>query len=114
MTDLILWRRDQTDYNSQERTQGRVDVLLSKTSRDQTRRAVEDIAVLGPIRIVSSPPTRAWDTAEALASLTGLSVEIDEGLAEKSLGDWENLKIADTKKQWPEHYAVWRAGGDLP
>ena len=114
MTDLILWRHGQTDYNSQGRIQGRVDVPLNETGRDQARRAAEDIAALGPTRIVSSPLTRARDTAEALASLTGLSVEIDEGLAEKSFGDWEGLKAADIKKQWPEHYATWRAGGDLP
>ena len=111
MTDLILWRHGQTDYNSQGRIQGRVDVPLNETGRDQARRAAEDIAALGPTRIVSSPLTRARDTAEALASRTGLSVEIDEGLAEKSFGDWEGLKAADIKKQWPEHYATWRAGG---
>lgn len=114
MTDLILWRHGQTDYNSQGRIQGRVDVPLNETGRDQARRAAEDIAALGPTRIVSSPLIRARDTAEALASLTGLSVEIDEGLAEKSFGDWEGLKAADIKEQWPEHYATWRAGGDLP
>ena len=92
MTDLILWRHGQTDYNSQGRIQGQVDVPLNETGRDQARRAAEDIAALGPTRIVSSPLIRARDTAEALASLTGLSVEIDEGLAEKSFGDWEGLK----------------------
>ena len=67
MTDLILWRHGQTDYNSQGRIQGRVDVPLNETGRDQARRAAEDIAALGPTRIVSSPLVRARDTAEALA-----------------------------------------------
>ena len=114
MTDLILWRHGQTDYNSQGRIQGRVDVPLNETGRDQARRAAEDIAALGPTRIVSSPLTRARDTAEALASLTGLSVEIDEGLAEKSFGDWEGLKAADIRKQGAALSGTWRAGGDLP
>ena len=48
MTDLILWRHGQTDYNSQGRIQGRVDVPLNETGRDQARRAAEDIAALGP------------------------------------------------------------------
>ena len=114
MTDLILWRHGQTDYNSQGRIQGQVDIPLNETGRDQARRAADGIAALGPTRIVSSPLARARATAEVLASLTGLSVEIDEGLAEKSFGDWEGLKAADIKKQWPEHYATWRAGGELP
>ena len=114
MTDLILWRHGQTDYNVQGRIQGRVDIPLNDTGREQARRAADDIAALGPTRIVSSPLVRARATAEVLASLTGLSVEIEPGLAEKSFGDWEGLKAADIKKQWPEDYATWRAGGDLP
>ena len=114
MTDLILWRHGQTDYNLQGRIQGQVDIPLNDTGRQQAQRAADDIAALGPTRIVSSPLVRARDTAEVLASLTGLSVEIAPGLVEKSFGTWEGLKAADIKKQWPDHYATWRAGGDLP
>lgn len=114
MTDLILWRHGQTDYNLQGRIQGQVDIPLNDTGRQQAQRAADDIAALGPTRIVSSPLVRARDTAEVLASLTGLSVETDPGLMEKSFGTWEGLKAADIKKQWPDHYATWRAGGDLP
>ena len=114
MTDLILWRHGQTDYNLQGRIQGQVDIPLNDTGRQQAQRAADDIAALGPTRIVSSPLVRARDTAEVLASLTRLSVEIDPGLVEKSFGTWEGLKAADIKKQWPDHYATWRAGGDLP
>ena len=76
MTDLILWRHGQTDYNLQGRIQGRVDIPLNDTGREQARRAADCIAALGPTRIVSSPLLRARATAEVLASLTGLSVEI--------------------------------------
>ena len=85
MTDLILWRHGQTDYNSQGRIQGQVDIPLNETGRDQARRAADGIAALGPTRIVSSPLARARATAEVLASLTGLSVEVDQGLAEEVL-----------------------------
>ena len=114
MTDLILWRHGQTDYNLQGRIQGRVDIPLNGTGREQARRAADSIAVLKPTRIVSSPLVRARATAETLASLIGQSVEVDSALAEKSFGDWEGLKADDIKAQWPEHYATWRAGGDLP
>ena len=114
MTDLTLWRHGQTDYNLQGRIQGRVDIPLNDTGREQARRAADCIAALGPTRIVSSPLLRARATAEVLASLTGLSVEIVPELAEKSFGQWEGLKATDIEKQWPDHYATWRAGGDLP
>ena len=94
MTDLILWRHGQTDYNSQGRIQGQVDIPLNETGRDQARRASEGIAALRPTRIVSSPLVRARATAEVLASLTGLSVEIDEGLAVESLRHREGVQAA--------------------
>ena len=114
MTDLILWRHGQTDYNRQGRIQGRVDIPLNDIGREKAQRAADGIAALGPTRIVSSPLVRARATAEVLASLTGVGVDIDTRLAEKSFGDWEGLKAVDIKAQWPEHYATWRAGGDLP
>ena len=101
MTDLILWRHGQTDYNLQGRIQGRVDIPLNGTGREQARRAADIIAVLKPTRIVSSPLVRARATAETLASLIGQSVEVDSALAEKSFGDWEGLKADDIKAQWP-------------
>ena len=81
MTDLILWRHGQTDYNLQGRIQGRVDIPLNGTGREQARRAADIIAVLKPTRIVSSPLVRARATAETLASLIGQSVEVDSALA---------------------------------
>lgn len=114
MTDLVLWRHGQTDYNLHGRIQGRVDIPLNDTGLEQAERAADGIAQLRPTRIISSPLVRARATAEVLASLTGLSVDLDPGLVEKSFGDWEGLKAADIKKQWPGSYATWRAGGDLP
>ena len=64
MTDLILWRHGQTDYNSQGRIQGRVDVPLNETGRDQARRAAEDIA-----EVMASPP--GTFRASLTAFLTG-------------------------------------------
>ena len=73
MTDLILWRHGQTDYNRQGRIQGRVDIPLNDIGREQAQRAADGIAALGPTRIVSSPLVRARATAEVLASLTAVA-----------------------------------------
>ena len=74
MTDLILWRHGQTDYNSQGRIQGQVDIPLNETGRDQARRASEGIAALRPTRIVSSPLVRARATQMMIFSPGALGI----------------------------------------
>ncbi|MDU0348357.1 histidine phosphatase family protein [Actinomyces sp. MRS3W] len=109
-TKLILWRHGQTDYNAGMRVQGRVDIPLNAVGREQARAAAPGLAALNPVRIVSSPLARARDTARALADLTGVEVEFDEGLLERSFGRWEGMSRTEMEAGWPEEYAAWRRG----
>lgn len=112
MTRLVLWRHGQTDHNAQKRVQGRVDIPLNDDGLVQARLAAPTLAALEPGRIVSSPLTRAIQTAEVLAGLTGVEIEIDEDLTERSFGAWEGLTRAEMRTGWPEHYLAWRRGED--
>lgn len=111
-TRLILWRHGQTDYNAQARVQGRVDIPLNETGREQARAAAPGLAALAPVRIVSSPLSRAQETARALADLVGVDIELDEGLLERSFGRWEGLSRIEMESRWPEAYAAWKRGED--
>ncbi|WP_136192805.1 histidine phosphatase family protein [Actinomyces procaprae] len=112
MTRLVLWRHGQTDYNAEMRVQGRVDIPLNAVGQKQARAAAPALAALNPTRIVSSPLSRARQTAEALAELTGGEIESNEGLLERSFGRWEGLSRVDMEARWPEEYAAWRRGED--
>lgn len=112
MTDLVLWRHGQTDYNATRRVQGRVDIALNEVGLAQAEAAAPRLAALVPTRIVSSPLARARVTAEALARLAGLGVEVEPELAERSFGAWEGLTGVEIQAGWPEQFAVWRSGGD--
>lgn len=112
MSELILWRHGQTDFNRGGRIQGRSDIALNELGRAQARRVAPAIAALAPTRLVSSPLRRAHETAEALAAVTGLGVETLEGLTERSFGPWEGLTRAEVESGWPEAFAAWRRGED--
>jgi broad specificity phosphatase PhoE len=58
------------------------DPPLSKTGESQAAQIAEWLAAEGVGRIVSSPQTRAQNTAAPLAQKLGLAVETVEGLAE--------------------------------
>lgn len=111
-TDLIVWRHGLTDYNVAGRVQGQVDICLSETGRMQAAAAARGLAALGPGRIVASPLSRAQETAQALADLTGLPVETCDDLRERSFGAWEGLTREEIEAGWPQEFRRWRAGQD--
>jgi probable phosphoglycerate mutase len=109
---LIVWRHGNTDWNAANRVQGQSDVPLNDLGRQQAVDAAELLIRLKPAAIVASDLQRAADTAAALAALTGLPVQYDVRLRERSFGQWEGLFMAEVKEQRPEEHARWTAGED--
>jgi len=66
------------------------DAPLTVEGREQSLRLSSFLAQRGIVRIVSSPFKRAVDSACPLAETLGLSIEIDERLAERRLGLVDN------------------------
>lgn len=110
---VVLWRHGRTAYNAAGRMQGQIDIPLDEVGRWQAAQGAQHLAQRhAPARIVSSDLGRAVTTAEALSGLTGVPVELDPELRERSFGEWEGLTAEEIDARWPEQFAVWRAGGD--
>ncbi|NUP58485.1 MAG: histidine phosphatase family protein [Pseudarthrobacter sp.] len=93
LTTFALVRHGQTDWNAERRLQGSTDIPLNDVGRGQARDAV---AVLAPYEwdaIVSSPLSRAAETADLIAEGLGLTVSrrVPE-LTERSLGPAEGMQ----------------------
>ena len=114
MSTLLLWRHARTEYNADGRLQGSLDVPLGEEGRSQAAGAARRIADAygGDLSIVSSPLSRAVDTADELASLTGGQVEVEPALTQRPYGAWEGLTWADVQARWPDEFARRRAGLD--
>jgi len=104
---LLLWRHGQTDWNAERRFQGHSDVPLNVTGHEQARQAARYIAALHPAAIFSSDLARAAETAEYLARVTGLRVQLDKDLRERGGGSWEGLTDAEIRAEFPAEYAAW-------
>ena len=104
---LLLWRHGRTAWNAQHRFQGHSDVALDATGHEQARRTARYLAALRPDAIYSSDLVRAVETAEHLARLTGLPVNLDKGLRERGGGSWEGLTDREIRTQYPAEYAAW-------
>ena len=93
VTTFALIRHGQTDWNAQRRLQGSTDIPLNDVGRDQARGAVEALAGHGWDAVVSSPLSRAAETADLIAAGLGLTVarRVPE-LTERSFGPAEGMQ----------------------
>lgn len=108
----MVWRHAQTSYNMQLRYQGHLDVELDDVGRAQAAAAARLVAGMAPSRIVSSDLVRARATADALAAVTGLRVDIDKRLREIDVGAWQGLTFDEVARRFPDEAAQWRDGGE--
>lgn len=93
LTTFALIRHGQTDWNAQRRLQGATDIPLNDVGRGQARDAVDVVSGYEWDAIVSSPLSRAAETADVIAAGLGLTVarRLSE-LSERSFGPAEGLQ----------------------
>lgn len=89
------------------------DPELSDEGWAQAARLPEALARFPLTRLISSPQRRALQTAEPVAKARGLSVDIDDRLAEYDRGLSHYVPIEQVRKERPEEWAR-MAEGRLP
>ncbi len=116
---MFLLRHGETEWSATGRHTGRTDVPLTAAGRDAAARAGRALEALrgtdapAPVRVLSSPRTRASHTAE----LAGLRVDaFDERLAEWDYGDQEGRTTPQIRESMPG-WTIWEGpwpGGETP
>lgn len=104
-TTICLVRHGETDWNLQHRYQGQADIPLNATGREQARLVADAIGDDGWDAIVSSPLSRAMETARAIAAVAGIdtgAIEQEPDLAERAYGDAEGLTLAEREARFPD------------
>jgi len=107
---LILLRHAQTEWNLRGRAQGHADVSLDEVGRSQAETVAPYLAAYGPSRLWSSDLSRARETAEQVAALTGLPIRTSAAFREYSVGERTGMTVAEFSDAFPEQYAAWQAG----
>jgi broad specificity phosphatase PhoE len=110
---LVLWRHGQTEWNVDNRFQGQADIPLDALGREQARLTAPVLAALGPTALFASDLSRTYETAQALAAVTGLAILTDKRLREIHVGSWEGLTGAEVDVADPELSRRLRAGEDV-
>lgn len=107
MTELILIRHGETEWNRELRFQGQVDVPLNAAGHEQARRLADRLAQEEPIdALISSDLLRARQTAQALLRPTH-ALQLDPGLREQSFGRVDGWRVAEIKAREAQAWAEW-------
>jgi probable phosphoglycerate mutase len=109
VTEILLIRHGETDWNTEKRLQGHLDIGLNAEGLRQAQAL--GLALLNePLdAIYASDLQRAKHTAKAIATPRGMVVQTDVGLRERCYGAFEGLRHVDISERYPQEFAAWRA-----
>jgi broad specificity phosphatase PhoE len=91
MTELLLVRHGETDWNAEGKLQGHTDRPLNEYGRRQAQALADKLAGESIDAVYASDLSRARETAEIVGEKLGLTVAVDPDLREKNWGNWEGL-----------------------
>ena len=107
-TRILAIRHGETLWNVDSRIQGHLDIGLNDTGRWQAERlglALKDEPIAA---IYASDLSRAHDTALAVSRHTGVPVQAEPGLRERSFGEFEGRTFAEIETELPAQAQRWR------
>lgn len=113
MTELILIRHGETDWNRELRFQGHVDVPLNATGHEQARRLAQRLATEKTLvhHLVCSDLIRTQETAaptlQALLPHLRIDTLTDSSLREQSFGIVDGKRVDDIKVEHAEAWNQW-------
>jgi broad specificity phosphatase PhoE len=111
-TFVTLLRHGQTDFNRDDRIQGRgIDAPLNDTGLEQAIEAGFEIRAIRPVDVaVSSSLIRARQTAEAATGQDIDSIPAMPEFDELDYGAYEGVAVAEQRSELEALYAAWARG----
>ena len=101
MTEILLARHGETDWNLARRVQGHTDVPLNAIGLEQAAELSRLLAIVPLLAIYSSDLGRARETAAIVARPHRLDATVDPDLREKHFGTWEGLTDREIAGRFP-------------
>jgi len=109
MTEILLIRHGETDWNADKRLQGHIDIGLNAKGQRQAQALGAALAGEPLDAVFASDLQRARDTAQAVAARQALPVQIEPALRERCYGGFEGLRHQEIAQRYPQDYAAWKA-----
>lgn len=105
ITTLCLVRHGESTWNAEGRIQGQLNPPLSELGLEQADLVAKRLADETWSAIYSSDLSRARQTAEAIAKLTGHELRIETQLRERTQGKREGYLLEEARELYPDIHA---------
>jgi broad specificity phosphatase PhoE len=106
---LYCVRHGETFHNLAGRIQGQTDSQLTDLGLRQCRAVAEALEPMPVDAVLSSPLSRALDSARCVAERLKLNVEVDPRLMEINAGIFQGLCWDEIEQQYPDEAVRWRS-----
>ena len=104
MTQLLVIRHGQSEWNADGRWQGQENPPLTDLGRQQARQAARAVGAIDAL--YASPLDRAATTAAILSEELGVGPVITlSGLMERNAGEWQGLTRDEIEESYPGYLA---------
>lgn len=100
MTDIYLCRHGRTQMNVAGLLRGRLDPDLDLVGHAEARDLAHQLRNVGLSRVISSPLTRAMQTARPIAEASEVETETDERLFDRAYGQFDGHSADEVKEQY--------------
>ncbi len=107
MSEILLVRHGETEWNVAEVFRGRLDIELDRAGMEQAELLGQYLSRRPIEAIYSSPLRRAVRTAGGIARRHTLEVNPEPGLTDFNYGRWQGMSHAEVKERYPELYRLW-------
>ena len=103
---IYLLRHGETEWNREDRRQGRLGSDLTDKGVEQARAMGETLLRRLGVNVpnwqlVCSPQQRAVHSATLVGEVLGLGLSTDDRLMEVAMGSWEGLTWPEIEARWP-------------
>jgi phosphoserine phosphatase len=107
MTEILLIRHGETEWNAGEIFRGRADIDLNETGILQAKLLTGYLADKKLEAVYTSPLIRARKIAEGIAKNHSLKLIIDPALTDFDYGEWQGMPLKDVKDIYKKLYINW-------
>jgi broad specificity phosphatase PhoE len=104
---LFLIRHGETEFNRLGVFRGRYEVDLNERGRKQAGEIGAALKGEGISFVLTSPLSRAVETARILSQSIGVEYKIDEAFNNIDLGEWQGVEKKKIQRDYPREWKLW-------